>query len=211
MGIGGQIFCNDFYYNFKIKLWKKVAFLFSMLICIRGGVMNINEILSQALSSPSPASAARVLLDSLWDNNLPVDPVKFANLLGIKVYETQNLGVSGDVSCEEDGQVVIRFNAGDISQRQRFTIAHELGHYVLGDLPKDGTRRLRDPEGHYFTGTRDPKEVRANRFAAALLMPAHAVKYVVEVEGFKNLEDMANKFEVSSAAMGIRLEQLGII
>lgn len=58
---------------------------------------------------------------------------------------------------------------------------------------------------------RDPREVSANRFAAALLMPTALVKHMIFEEGVTDLQKLANTFGVSTAAMEFRLRNIGIL
>jgi Zn-dependent peptidase ImmA (M78 family)/transcriptional regulator with XRE-family HTH domain len=60
--------------------------------------------------------------------------------------------------CPPDEDPVVLLNAGTPGDRQRFTLAHELGHMVMHSVP--------DPE----------QEAQANRFAAELLMPAKQIR-----------------------------------
>src|SRR5947209_48866 len=79
---------------------------------------------------------AAKLLNSWWtspdrDRPLPVDPTELAGRLGIRV-ETLPLppDVSGSIAIPFGGVPVIRLNRQDGASRQRFTCAHEIGHYL---------------------------------------------------------------------------------
>ena len=98
----------------------------------------------------------------------------------------------------------------DGSPRARFTTAHECGHAVLhfsqlkSKLTDGGMRLYRRSE---LPAYRDP-EWQANAFAAAILMPAVAVRRLVEnVPGNRELA-IARYFEVSQESAGIRLNTL---
>ena len=108
---------------------------------------------------------------------VPVESI--AESLGIQVQRDQvGDGLSGFlVRTTGTGEAVIGVNANHTQRRQRFTIAHELGHYLLHegeavhfDGEKPGvTVNLRNRESS--TGETDI-EVEANLFAAELLMPS---------------------------------------
>lgn len=88
-------------------------------------------------------------------------------------YVSSDDDVSGMLHRDQGGRPVIGINAAHHRNRQRFTLAHELGHLLLhtGDISLDTPRtavRMRDER--CATGT-DVEEIQANRFAAALLMP----------------------------------------
>lgn len=112
----------------------------------------------------------------------------------------------------------ILVNAAHAPVRQRFTIAHELGHLLLhgyqtAHADKNFKIRLRDTQssqGSVF------EEIEANRFAAELLMPEavltrmlrdHALEYADEASDGE-LERLAALFEVSKQAFSIRLSSL---
>ena len=107
---------------------------------------------------------------------------------------------------------VIGVNWAHHANRQRFTVAHEIGHYVLHDgnafVDKHYRVNFRTNTG---SGTQD-QEIEANRFAAALLMPrkwvVHAFQYC-DYDFTENddneLTELAHDFGVSPQAMAIRL------
>lgn len=93
--------------------------------------------------------------------------------------------------------------------RQRFTMAHELGHFALGHLV-DQTAEFRDAPSDFYSDVSDPKEVAANKVAAQLLMPEIMVRFVIEQKLITSLPQLANVFGVSQSAMGYRLKALSI-
>lgn len=151
-------------------------------------------------------NAAFDVLKKYWDFKLPVDPKLIAQKMGIEVQESgPDARESGHYRYRE-GSPVITFNPRESEVRRRFTIAHEIGHHVNGDVdaPRDTDRQM-------SAGVRDPKEVAANRFAAALLMPADLVRHMIFEEKITNLKSLASVFGVSTAAMEYRLRNIGII
>lgn len=157
---------------------------------------------------------AEVLLRGWWttidrDRPLPVDPMSLAGRLGIRV-ETVYLSpdVSGTIDIPAYGVAVISLNRLDSRNRQRFTCAHEIGHYLR--------REASGRRGVSFTDYRDtlaglgvePEEIYANQFAAALLMPAHLVRRWFRTE---NIEKLARRFGTSTQAMSLRLRNLRLI
>ncbi len=153
--------------------------------------------------------AAKNLLNRYWDRRLPVDPFKLAAAWGARVEplrEPAN-GLSGSAVIE-NGIPYIYFNSNEHYNRQRFTVAHELGHHVLGHT-QDGEYH-RDIVGNYSTGIRDDREIEANQFAAELLMPEEAIRQLVSRIGVDSTLRLANIFNVSEAAMHWRLKALGM-
>lgn len=151
-------------------------------------------------------SSAKGVLDEYWDGMLPVEPGALASQIGLRVIECPDLaqeGISGKFSLE-NSVPTIRYSPAEPRVRQRFTIAHELGHYVLQHGPS-----FRDPIAHFNMGYYSPVEREANRFAAELLMPAEAVEYLVRTMKDATVAKMASRFDVSQVAMGYRLKNLG--
>ena len=151
--------------------------------------------------------AAERILEAFWgDRGFPVDPVYIANELGIKVVRAPlPPRVSGALVKMPGEDPVILIHSGDHIRRQRFTCAHELGHYVYlvrsnEDLESFEVVDLRSPLSSQGT---DPKERFANNFAANLLMPRAEVRRLL-AKGYDELE-MARYFGVSEEAMRYRV------
>jgi Zn-dependent peptidase ImmA (M78 family) len=140
----------------------------------------------------------------------PVDVEAIARDLGIKIYrESLEPGVYGKLARDPRSAsgYSIYVNSSDSRLRQRFTIAHEIAHFVLH-------RDLVDSEivdrQLYRSHLGNKYESQANRFAAGLIMPSELV-----AEAFQKLSRdpavLARKFQVSTVAMRIRLESLGLL
>ena len=156
----------------------------------------------------SGAAKAKMILRKYWDGKVPVDPTAIAERLYVKVIADSELvweGLSGKFAYE-DNQPVIRYNPHEPPNRQRFTIAHEIGHFVLGH---NGV--YRDPKQFFSIAHYDPKEAACNKFAAELLMPEEAIKLFIVTLGIDDIESLARHFQVSEVAMKYRLENLGWI
>jgi Zn-dependent peptidase ImmA (M78 family) len=155
---------------------------------------------------------ARLLLKQAGVEAAPVPIERVAKQLGIRI-ERSDLGPDcSGVLVREGGRAVIGVNWDHHSNRQRFTIAHEIAHFQLhdGTTYVDSGYRLHFRDLEAGSGTKR-EEIEANRFAAALLMPAQWVledfrkrPFDLAAEG-EDLEEMARRFEVSTQAMAIRL------
>lgn len=109
--------------------------------------------------------------------------------------------LSGSASFDSaTGMAIIAVNRGENARRQRFTLAHELGHLLLHPL----THHHRDTR--YQPGT-SLWEQQANRFAAEILMPAQMVR-LMTYHSAVDTEQMARVFDVSPVAMAIRLREV---
>ena len=157
-------------------------------------------------------NAVENVLDRYWDHLLPVDPFKIAAEWGARVEPLEenaafnNQGVSG-IAVIKNGVHRIYYNQHEHGNRQRFTVAHELAHHVLGHT-KDGEYH-RDNVQNYMTTAPLIQERQANQFAAALLMPEKAIMHYVTREGVDSTFELAKIFNVSEAAMRWRLKEIG--
>lgn len=135
----------------------------------------------------------------------PVDLGRMAEALGLEAVLDPGLpdDVSGKIARVGRGYRV-SVNAGHPPRRQRFTLAHEIAHYVLHrDLIGDGIT----DDAMYRSVLRGDIESQANRFAADLLMPAALVRAAWR-QGVKSYAEMAARFDVSEDAARIRMRDL---
>lgn len=135
---------------------------------------------------------------------VPIDVVSLANMLGIKVYDAAwPPSVSGKIQRDnvKGGQsgYAIFVNKDHSETRKRFTVAHEIAHYVLHE-PFIGDGLFDD--ALYRSGLPEEKEVQANKMAADILMPWSELQPLI---GTMTPEELAAKFKVSKEAMNIRL------
>jgi Zn-dependent peptidase ImmA (M78 family) len=118
--------------------------------------------------------------------------------------------VSGELVPLSDGSYQINVNAGDPIVRQRFTTAHELGHYALHrhligrGIDDDRAYRSTSVGRYYNTRIGPREETEANRFAANLLMPEHLLA-TAKKRGLASPKQLAEAFLVSLPAMRIRM------
>lgn len=128
--------------------------------------------------------------------------------------------VSG-ILVVENGRGAIGYNSDHAVVRQRFTIAHEIGHYLLhvqqnleSQLFIDKYVAFRSDSGS--PNGSDQDEVNANRLGAALLMPESLVLEQIKKHDLDLDEDeavilLAKQFQVSTIAMTYRLTNLGLL
>lgn len=149
-----------------------------------------------------------VLIDAR--KNAPVDVHSLPKKLGISLRQAFLAdGISGMIE-RVGSSFLITICATDPVTRQRFTLAHELGHYMLhrhliGDGIDDDRAYRSTQAGKYHNTLIGPaEETEANKFAASLLMPADLVKTERSKPDF-SVASMASLFQVSNHAMSIRL------
>lgn len=150
---------------------------------------------------------AESILRTAWGYRFPVDPVRIARQLGIDVIDANLAGdVAGAIVKESGKDAVILVNQFDHPNRKRFTVAHELGHFVQ---KSEDTFEYVDRRDTLSSMGVSPDEMYANAFAANLLMPEDEIKRLIKEEKTSDLE-MAMRFGVSREAMKIRLSSLGL-
>jgi Zn-dependent peptidase ImmA (M78 family) len=116
-------------------------------------------------------------------------------------------GVAG--ACRRDGDAALLWvNGGEVRPRQRFTLAHELGHAYIGH---DG--KLAVDSFETFSGaTTNPNEIEANAFAGEFLVPRVAVERRFDRD--PDLEDtvrLAAEYGVSAIAALFRLTSADVV
>jgi hypothetical protein len=144
-----------------------------------------------------------------FQNETPIRVSEIARALGLAIRaSTLPPGISGEIRPDRDnpGRFIIKVSRHDSSARQRFTVAHEIGHYLL-HREQIGNGIVDD--ALYRSGLSDRREAEANRIAADILMPNALVDAWLDRARVLGVEDTATylkqRFEVSDAAMKIRL------
>ncbi|MBS1015692.1 ImmA/IrrE family metallo-endopeptidase [Acetobacter persici] len=139
----------------------------------------------------------------------PIDPLKIAEILDISVLakDDSEPGVSGMLLRHGDTFGIVYATHIDNLGFQRFSIAHELGHYLLPGHPdhlfgKGNAQHI----SHAGSISIDPYEQEADQFASALLMPTQIIKSILRRtdEGMESVITIAHTCEVSIEAAAIR-------
>lgn len=165
------------------------------------------------------AKVKRAALE-LWrqhDCGIPVDIERIIRAEGIVLRpEALEDDVSGMLVIN-DTQIVIGVNSLHSQKRQRFTMAHELGHYILH---RSTSNVFFDESLLFFRNQKSSEgtkrqEIEANNFAAELLMPEPAIRQRLEepIDAFNEdeVDNLASEFRVSAQALTIRLTKLGLL
>lgn len=108
------------------------------------------------------------------------------------------------------GRWCIYVNQYESELRKRFTIAHELGHFIK-HKDKYMISGSSNPDQVFFRdSTVDPIEKEANEFAADLLMPKDI--FIAKIKsGCNTIEKLSEAFELSTSAVKYRAYKLGLI
>ncbi len=145
--------------------------------------------------SGTSADAAQALLSTFApDPHPPIDVERLATLLGFQVVEIQSAGdeLSGLVSPRHK---IIGVNANHHPRRQRFTLAHELGHIILNHPPEG---RCSAREIALFNRE-------ADAFASELLVPTQLLRQLAGTRTYSP-SVLSRLFDVSEEAMILRLK-----
>lgn len=121
-----------------------------------------------------------------------------------------DLGTDFDgLAVSSDDVKLILVATSQVPARQRFTLAHELGHLLAGD---DQELHL-DKDIYAHARGRDPSELRANAFAAAFLMPEPVLRAAVGSRGLteETFAALACERGVSPSALAYRLQKFRLI
>lgn len=138
---------------------------------------------------------ARQLLSDANITSIPIllkDVVKYVPDLSVEGREFED-EISG-LQISYKGKYFICYNSNHPVKRNRFTVAHEIAHIVLGHTSPCSKKSL---------GSKDPSEAEADQFAAELLMPLKFLKTAIITK--KNVKDLSSLFWVSKEAMSWRM------
>lgn len=139
----------------------------------------------------------------------PVDVLRVAGAFGLKVYESDTRlppGASGMIlhnpaAGGESGYCII-VRSSEPFVRRRFTVAHEIGHFVLH---RNKIGHSLSDDALYRSGLSTIEESQANQLAADILMPTDLIRKYASGLGITDPSVLAKAFQVSELAMKIRL------
>ena len=150
-------------------------------------------------------------------------PTQIANILnkvGFKIYSLEmdetlsgRIGIANEFKEILGSKKILQINSQDNRGPQRFTMAHELGHYIFD---YDGHNRYANAYSLAEDDVNSPGEIRVNRFAAALLMPKnifvdkYTARKTLGLDEVSICKSLAEEFEVSETAVSKRIVELGL-
>lgn len=148
--------------------------------------------------------------EKLGIKTFPFDVITYLKIHGVKVAYEEMEDLSGCVELKEQNAIVT-INKYQNKTRQRFTAAHELAHIIL-HFPDIERGVFKEGENILFRDneTINNTERQANQLAAEILMPKNIFDSLLK-DGVRNIERLAEKFNVSPAAVRYRAYKLGYI
>lgn len=158
-------------------------------------------------------SAVVIKRDIVESDNVPIDVIALALANGLTISYFNPAKSKSDTLEKVSGLLdktnkTIYINSTDSPERQRFTVAHELGHYIYNhDQDKFGL--------NYRDGNRDRNsaERQADDFAGEVLMPSPLVRKKLKEysDARPTVSELATLFGVSRDAMRVKLENMGLL
>lgn len=145
------------------------------------------------------------------------DVTALAKKLGVSVLDQEMEDDISGLFVVSEKTPIISYNKKEENRnmkRVRFTIAHELGHYILHSKEQP-VFIDRSPKVMYRNSASTTGEIHrereANAFAASLLMPRKLIAQAVEntSANAEIITNLAKEFDVSEQAMSFRLANLG--
>lgn len=156
------------------------------------------------------AGARRQALSLLKSAGITAEPVKLSEVIK-HVPASYNLVIKGTkdhlptgvyaMTYREAGMTLIGYNENASITRQKFSVAHELGHLYMGHLHGGSSIDLNSSSND---------EVEANQFAAYLIMPPLFIRGSIK-SGIKDVEELAKLYNVSSEAMWWQLTKNNLL
>ncbi|MGI0485501.1 ImmA/IrrE family metallo-endopeptidase [Pantanalinema rosaneae CENA516] len=156
-----------------------------------------------------------------YGDSIPVDIESIVRSEGVLIRKEELEDIVSGMLVIKNDHAVIGVNSKHHPNRQRFTIAHEFGHYLLhrqlaNVFFDESLVFFRDKEA---SEGKKYQEIEANTFAAELLMPESVLKErIIEqpLDAFDESDEsalvkLAAELEVSVQALTIRLTRLGLI
>lgn len=158
------------------------------------------------VEASTPEQGANELLRLLKRTRPPIDVLAIARDLGVAVFVRPFPSALSALLLRHGENAFIGINSHQAPVRQRFSLAHELGHFILHhkvhhfiDYGVPQAVEGEQPGYHW------QQERAANQFAAELLMPAELLKDDARTTALSRL---ARRYDVSQEAMGFRLANL---
>lgn len=155
---------------------------------------------------------AQRTLKEIKVDNPPVDVHKVLQHLGINLLPYAFPDKISAILLKENNMFVVGVNENHHPNRQRFSIAHEIGHYLLGHYKDVFVDSAEITEGRFDirdTVQNKIQEQEANYFAGELLIPSEMIKR--DFVKIHNVEEIAKLYKVSKEALWVRLLKLKLV
>lgn len=146
------------------------------------------------------------LFEKYWDKLLPTNTEKLARSCGvvvenlIKIKNNDRIGVS----IIKKGEKYIYIDREIHNNRQRFSVAHQLAHHLLGHTKE---KQYDENLNNFSTSIEDQKEKEANKLAIEIMIPTKALQFYMKQKNMSIIK-LAQIFNVSKKMMEYRLKEI---
>ena len=152
---------------------------------------------------------AEGILKLYWDQSVPVNLARIAKAMGIVVVLSDAVEQCAILAISKDNKPRLTLGTRQGSIRQRYGVAHAIGHLALHHL-RPGSQRAIDVTNNFGVDHSSRIESEANHFALELLMPRAVVEYCVRDLEMTEIEAMADLFDVAPILVKQRLADMDI-
>jgi len=159
-------------------------------------------------NKPKVGSARKVARQLLKDVGVSKLPIMINDIINqikkssdLSVYPWAFVDDTDGIQVTHGDSASIGYNQAQHRHRQRFTVAHEIGHFMMGHT---------NGNSGFDLESKKPEEIEANQFAAELLMPLAFLNKEIK-NGNKNVKKLAQVFDVSEESVWWRLRECNLI
>lgn len=181
----------------------------------------INEIRQVTYTTENVCCAAEKI-HAVKTVETPVEIIEMCKHMGFSVFQQKlpkeicgYIAIDGELKDRFSTDRIISVNENESNKRRRFTVAHELGHFLFDFDPN--TIQFYNAFEHDHAQDQNPSEQRANRFAAELLMPAENFKKAYEKifqkhsssseQLYETIQELSDLFLVPPKAVEMRIKK----
>jgi Zn-dependent peptidase ImmA (M78 family) len=152
---------------------------------------------------------AEGILNTHWDQSVPVNLAHIAKAMGIAVAVGDTGAACAVLEISRQRKARITINATHSFMRQRYGVAHAMGHIALHHL-RPGMRREIMVSESYHVDYSLRMESEANDFALRLLIPTQVLQFTLTEGHAESLQELAHLFEVPDILVKQRLADLDL-
>ena len=162
------------------------------------------------IKSKEARRRAEAILEMLKISQAPIDVFAIAKQLGFEVVEYDFPDDTSAALVIDEDIKAIGINKNHALTRQRFSVAHELGHFLQGHGDFANSQKTFEDGSFNYADPQNRQELEANEFAAELLMPSMILKKEPELTTL-DVPSLAKKYQVSEQALWIQLINLHLV
>lgn len=144
-----------------------------------------------------------------WDQSVPVNLARIAKGMGLVMTLSDQLQAAALLDLSPHNKARLTLNTRQNTVRQRYAVAHAMGHLALHHL-RPGSQRAIVLSDNFALAPDSRLDTEANHFALGLLMPQQVVTYCLNDLALADLTALADMFEVAPQLVKQRLADLNL-